>query len=1185
MFLRTEGEKATYTLKEKFRHGPCRHHAGKFIACMQYAMNGIRRHYAFTQDLLARLALIHSKISFTALESHTAHKALHAAARPAWVPPFSERQEELIAFVYEAHRAFQEGLGSAGFFSDTFHTHFSQQVCAMQMRLAACASDMGFDVALWTVVEVDQLVALDQRADSQPTMVVLTNGAFGHSHNARECRDMFSSVHSSIVHERLIIARHTLQDVADLPVPLCHCGPNSLCPTSAQNLVTVLPKRAKWLFQDVMLSPLTANATHADANVVLQRIAAASAIAYSPYLLHFSGLTQLPVGEPNSDGVVNLVWAAVTELPVNGTLTTYVGSTFMSNKPVLAWEQKIKLAATMCIGLLVVHNHHFPHLNLASNTVYVTEHGTTKIGGLWDTVTNTTTRADPFRFRYHAPEWAALAARTAQGTPLSASDIADYLKANVYSVGVLLWEICMQQLPYANIHTHDGTSTLELSGLDVSTLERHLSGDSDGATVTDIIRACLERDPEQRPTLAHVTSVLHGVWESCRVQPTASAKAAPAAPDLAKAVSPVIAIEYDPKFEAKTISKAIMSDMHLLGMLKSLDTGSADDKKSPAPGAAGAAPVKSLGKASRRASIFSMADTIGEAFTTPPTSPELSPKLAPALHSTDAFTLERTAQLLTSQSQPVFPPPKPTAQVSAAPLKPVLKVTMPAAPAAVPVQQQQQPTTRPYSTATVASTQTTALNIDLGAMSPFHDIESYLELVTFDGPDSRDSITEPAKEASPTHNFTPQAPTPPPQHNLADRRPSLPAALPPAVSRSSPVQQHSHTATPSFGRSLSAHTDMELPVPSSPTDNDIRRSFSPLSTQEPVVVQPRPSRSSLPALPASHTPPPDAQAVRPGPRSSSAFSASAVAKRQSLSNMSGNREPLTRAASENSGLNRDSVRSASVSFLRGILKRNRASGQVYSQLEGIAEAESPAGSPKPPVVTNSRRPALPRADSIFSMSPSPASPEPDKRASSPAASPHMRTSSPSLPYPTNGSAAPAPAQTNLSNIGLGGAGQTDPLLENALHFYHQGDLSTAYGLLTQCAQQGNPLALFFMAECHYFGSRVSNFTQDCVRAYTLYTQALERGVVAALVGVADCCYFGFGCSRDRTAANRCYHQFLEAAQSHAAATKAPPGSQGGISRVLIARAYAGIGDIMYDIQQWDAALESYEKAVSLDQKC
>ncbi|KAL7750817.1 Receptor-interacting serine/threonine-protein kinase 3 [Sorochytrium milnesiophthora] len=153
------------------------------------------------------------------------------------------------------------------------------------------------------------------------------------------------------------------------------------------------------------------------------------------------------------------------------------------------------------------------------------------------------------------------------------------------------------------------------------------------------------------------------------------------------------------------------------------------------------------------------------------------------------------------------------------------------------------------------------------------------------------------------------------------------------------------------------------------------------------------------------------------------------------------------------------------------------------------------------------------------------------------------------------------------------------------------DINTPGANLRKIEQQlqqlapNEPRALLHLANLYYFDNSRNGFPHDFSKALDLYKQAAARNVLAAKIGLADCYYFGHGASsatRQPAIARDLYDDVLRHVQSGTGNSTA---SENVVDAVHQARAHAGLGDVLYDLGEYNTALEHYFQATSLDPAC
>ncbi|CAB4393621.1 unnamed protein product [Rhizophagus irregularis] len=185
-------------------------------------------------------------------------------------------------------------------------------------------------------------------------------------------------------------------------------------------------------------------------------------------------------------------YSLVIEYAENGTLRKYLKENFES----LTWDNKFNLAFQLVYAVSCLHDEGIVHRDLHSNNVLVHQ--------------NTIKLAD-FGLSKRIEETSNSQSRTFGLIPytdpksFNRSTTELYLlnkKSDVYSIGVLLWEISSGQPPFHGIPCDDGLALSILQGL------RETSLPNTSIDYIKIYTGCWNIEPDNRPTINQVVDEL-----------------------------------------------------------------------------------------------------------------------------------------------------------------------------------------------------------------------------------------------------------------------------------------------------------------------------------------------------------------------------------------------------------------------------------------------------------------------------------------------------------------------------------------------------------------------------------------------------------------------------------------------------------------------------------------------------
>lgn len=176
--------------------------------------------------------------------------------------------------------------------------------------------------------------------------------------------------------------------------------------------------------------------------------------------------------------------------------------------PDLAWPLRLKLAMDICLGVNYLHNLGIVHQDLKSSNMLVDKHYNLKVGdfGLSHFVRKTLSESaeqdDPLftggggTVAYMAPEL------------LRSGDRIGTFKSDVYSVGIILWEIASQTRPFGGrddtvsmLYHVDENRERPLWALDMAAPEGYQR----------LVEDCWAASPDERPLMETVITQLRTI--------------------------------------------------------------------------------------------------------------------------------------------------------------------------------------------------------------------------------------------------------------------------------------------------------------------------------------------------------------------------------------------------------------------------------------------------------------------------------------------------------------------------------------------------------------------------------------------------------------------------------------------------------------------------------------------------
>jgi tRNA A-37 threonylcarbamoyl transferase component Bud32 len=199
----------------------------------------------------------------------------------------------------------------------------------------------------------------------------------------------------------------------------------------------------------------------------------------------------------------------VMEYLPNGNLNQY-----LHNSQPISWEIRYRLARDIAVGLTHLHEAEVLHRDLKSFNILLDSQYRAKVADFGFASIKTEVSSSSKSGIKGTSEWIApelLDRKRQDRSPTKAADI--------YSLGMVLWEIATRQKPYGK------QPSLIILGL-VMSGERAWKAIPDDCpqAFAALIKACCDEDPAKRPTANAVAGQLHTLWQENKSAPKVSAK-------------------------------------------------------------------------------------------------------------------------------------------------------------------------------------------------------------------------------------------------------------------------------------------------------------------------------------------------------------------------------------------------------------------------------------------------------------------------------------------------------------------------------------------------------------------------------------------------------------------------------------------------------------------------------------
>ena len=185
-------------------------------------------------------------------------------------------------------------------------------------------------------------------------------------------------------------------------------------------------------------------------------------------------------------------YSMIMEFLVNGSLFYY-----LHGDKVLGWQRKYKIAKDVAAGLSFLHKRNVIHRDIKSLNVFLDQELNAKIGdyGLAKikTYSDNTTAAVGVKKNVGTISWKAPELFKKGGVCSSASD--------VYSYGMLLWEIASHKMPFEGLE-------IDIVKFRIEDGEKEIIPTDCPASFSEIINLCWHQTPDLRPDISTVLQKL-----------------------------------------------------------------------------------------------------------------------------------------------------------------------------------------------------------------------------------------------------------------------------------------------------------------------------------------------------------------------------------------------------------------------------------------------------------------------------------------------------------------------------------------------------------------------------------------------------------------------------------------------------------------------------------------------------
>ncbi|KAI9224753.1 hypothetical protein BC828DRAFT_372569 [Blastocladiella britannica] len=522
-----------------------RAHAVRLADDMQAAMNAVRKRFRYSQPVHHRVreayARVYSVARIPAAALPTASNRskkesqdrdeLHREYAAQY--SFADRFNDLLLMLDDA-AALVEALAEGKempFVTDEAVVAFMATARTMQLRLAACVSDLGVDLTLWSPADLAELRRLDQ-----PMHALLL-----------DTRSVFAETTAAVVADRLFLSPASL-----MRVKLAHASwstnSNHVDSSDVSHVLGIVGT-ATWCGNPVHLHRLPDGSEE-----TLTRIALAGGLAPTPGLVSVVGLVPraglLPdldeeedeeeekddkVGNGDGSKPHRNKDAALQRSPWY--LVTDAGTPLTAYSRPWTVQDALGAAQSIAAALAVLQAHAVPHQHVSAQNVIVIDgfssfaHGlqSVKLLGLWQS------SPVPVRGRYSPPEWELTVERDAFGMVVGELQ-GGWWPSVIFSFGVLLWELLVGASEGAhvfrmNVRGHGGHEHVDLERVErvlVDGCPELVEAEID--KLLSLVDACTSAVPSIRPNFNAIATELADLCSVIRDVIDAARSAAPPSP-------------------------------------------------------------------------------------------------------------------------------------------------------------------------------------------------------------------------------------------------------------------------------------------------------------------------------------------------------------------------------------------------------------------------------------------------------------------------------------------------------------------------------------------------------------------------------------------------------------------------------------------------------------------------------
>ncbi|CAG8547433.1 815_t:CDS:2 [Acaulospora morrowiae] len=258
----------------------------------------------------------------------------------------------------------------------------------------------------------------------------------------------------------------------------------------------VIKKHLKKQLSDVCCKPINLDVEKSEKQRIQAQLAILGKLQQSPQVIKFWGLSNV-----NNDTVLVYEWAQY------GTLKE------VYEKFELDWHRKLKIAIDICRGIAFLHGCEIFHHDIRCANILLTEKMEPKITNFEfarvhqeksikiKNIINVLYWMAPEKMKYHK----------AVSEKKSSAHVPYTVQCEIFSFGMLLWELAFQRIPYANMemtkileHVVNGKRERFDFGLSPTSLQYNFQ---------TIIQAAWQHDPSLRPDVKYLFNKLDSLFK------------------------------------------------------------------------------------------------------------------------------------------------------------------------------------------------------------------------------------------------------------------------------------------------------------------------------------------------------------------------------------------------------------------------------------------------------------------------------------------------------------------------------------------------------------------------------------------------------------------------------------------------------------------------------------------------